>query len=127
MKMLTILMMVSLVGCAKKKLEDVVVHITSSEIDPMILDDVRATDHEVTDEYFIRKGEDIWGNCYVQRFPIVKSGESVYLRMGAKGETCAGVNCSHCAFKDGGGCECKNSLNTCNHTITRVRDILRLQ
>ncbi len=40
------------------------------------------------------------------------------------GESCSGVKCEHCAFKKGGGCECKSGTGSfgtgsCDHTVTR--------
>lgn len=49
----------------------------------------------------------------------------LYLRAGGTTEKCSGKNCEHCAFKDGGGCKCVNSLNICEHTIIKTSTILR--
>lgn len=43
------------------------------------------------------------------------------------GETCTGVNCSHCKVKEGGGCTCESAGNPdqtsyCNHTVSTGDD-----
>lgn len=87
----------------------------------------------VTESYFkgdklIRKGQSESGNCYISRTDVYhdKENQVSYLKLGGITETCSGQNCSHCAFKRAGGCECKNSTNICNHTIVKNRDLFIL-
>jgi len=81
--------------------------------------------------YLYREGKTRNGDCRISRTPLVEMVDVdkvsySFMRLMGSTETCSGKNCSHCAFKKGGGCECKNSTNICEHTITRNRDILRL-
>lgn len=81
--------------------------------------------------YLLRRGFDENKNCFLSRSPLhvseIEGVNVVMLRMKGVTETCKGKGCSHCAFKDGGGCECKGSTNTCEHIITRNIDILKLE
>ena len=62
--------------------------------------------------------------CQVFRTEVIPIDGAMFMRLNGKGESCTGKNCSHCAFKKTGGCECKNSLNICEHTITRNSAVL---
>lgn len=77
--------------------------------------------------HLVREGHDPkTKDCRISRTEIEPS-ESGYLFMRISGvtETCSGKNCSHCDFKQGGGCSCVNSTNICEHTITRNSEMLR--
>ena len=120
----------ALLSCKTTKVEDVLVsadEVTFEEIKGGELLDQEIEYVNDRKAWFIRKGKTPDGNCIVERYPLMPIDDMLFMRMGGKGEKCTGVNCSHCAFKSGGGCECKNSLNTCNHEITRIRDLIRLR
>lgn len=44
---------------------------------------------------------------------------------GLTAESCSGVNCSHCVFKEGGGCDCQKTGDImgespyCNHSVSK--------
>lgn len=78
--------------------------------------------------YHYREGESRKGDCRISRTPVDKADGFVFMRMNGATETCSGVTCEHCAFKDTGGCTCKNiAQGICTHTITRNKDLLRLR
>lgn len=82
--------------------------------------------------YLVREGENDKGDCRTTRSELdeVKNGSDefvVYMRMGGVTESCSGDGCSYCAFKASGGCECKNSTNTCNHTVSRNHGLFILK
>jgi len=84
-------------------------------------------DEQTKKTYLIREGHYKGKDCRISRTELVDTGTIILLRMPGITETCSGKNCSHCSFKDGGGCNCQNSLNICEHTITKNRDLLRLR
>ncbi|SEP77488.1 hypothetical protein [Neolewinella agarilytica] len=65
------------------------------------------------------------GQKLAMRFTTESRGNEIHLFLAKSlGESCSGVNCSLCAFKDGGGCTCKKAIDLlkpagCNHTITK--------
>ena len=86
----------------------------------------------VHDAYFIQgRGVDNEGNNVLFRQEIelkkLKDGSQVInFRPDPDpiGETCTGVNCSHCSFADEGGCDCNQGIDPtkpagCNHKITK--------
>lgn len=73
--------------------------------------------------YLQGNGKDKKSNNVVFRIKF-KEFESNTLSTALEGESCTGVNCEECAFKKGGGCECKRGVGafgvgSCNHTVTR--------
>lgn len=76
---------------------------------------------------FYRVGKDKDGNCILTRTQLERMADVLVYRMSGVTETCKGKDCSYCGFKTSGGCECRNSLNTCEHTITRNRDLMALR
>ncbi len=81
--------------------------------------------------YFYRKGYDRKKNCIISRTPLDvrpidgKDTIAYMMRMRGVTETCSGDGCSHCAFKDTGGCVCKKFSGTCNHTISKNTELLK--
>lgn len=77
--------------------------------------------------FYIRKGRTPEKDCRTSRTEVEEVDDFLMMRLNGVTETCSGKNCSHCAFKDGGGCTCKNiGQGICSHTITKNRDILKL-
>jgi hypothetical protein len=88
-------------------------------------DKTKVESYDLKGDYLIRHGKAKSKDCWISRSEVVLRSGLLFLKPGGVSETCKGKNCSHCGFKDSGGCECKNSLNTCEHTITRNRDFIR--
>ena len=61
-------------------------------------------------------------DCRIRRTELTLTGEDLRPLSPGLTETCAGRGCSHCVFKERGGCKCKNSVNICEHTISRYTD-----
>jgi hypothetical protein len=77
---------------------------------------------EKNEIYLYREGHTAKRDCVISRTPVDSVDGFLVVNMRAQGtETCSGNGCDTCAFKDSGGCTCKTSTNTCNHTITRNR------
>lgn len=79
------------------------------------------------DTYYLFAKDCSEENCVIMRVSLEVLDGDLYLNKNvAMGETCDGEPCSHCSFKDGGGCECHDIGNTgnptgrCNHTITKL-------
>jgi len=68
------------------------------------------------------------GQTLVMRFTTAVNDGNIHLVTAKSlGESCSGINCSKCAFKTGGGCECKKTIDWtkpagCNHTVTKPDD-----
>ena len=78
--------------------------------------------------YHYREGSTRKGDCRISKTPIDTKDGFTFMRMNGVTETCSGVSCEHCAFKDTGGCTCKNiGQGVCTHTISKNRDLLRLR
>ncbi len=63
-------------------------------------------------------------DCRIRRTELVLRGAELRPLPPGLTETCVGKGCSHCVFKERGGCKCKNSINICEHTISRYTDEL---
>ena len=129
MKVLVMFFVIFSVSCTTPgKISDVIV--SPSLLNTSFDNGVEVSDASVVTEdkttYLYRKGKSKDGNCIVSRTPLIDVNGEYMMRMKGTTETCSGKNCSYCAFKTTGGCECKNSLNSCEHTISRNRDILKL-
>jgi len=115
-------------SCVPKDLNDVLVEpsiIEAYEVKNQVIDKVEILE-EGGNKYLYRRGEDNKGNCILTRTLLVQTDGLVFMRRMGNTETCTGKNCSFCAFKTTGGCECKNSLNTCEHTITKNTNVFKL-
>lgn len=94
--------------------------------------DLNPTTAEITygnDTYYLFGKDCSEENCVIMRISLEVFEGDLYLNKNvAMGETCTGEPCSHCSFKDGGGCQCNdthpngnpNAGRTCNHTITKL-------
>lgn len=94
------------------------------------VDDLKLTLERMSNNkvYLMFEGHDKDKNCLLSRTEVfVPDGQKkvFQLRLGATTESCKGKNCEHCKFKTSGGCECVNSLNTCEHTIIKTGQFLR--
>ena len=71
------------------------------------------------------KGKD----CRLSRTEITEGVPDLkisFMRAGGITESCSGISCEHCAFRDGGGCTCKNiGQGVCTHTITKIIDQIK--
>lgn len=133
--LLAVAMMVGLVQgcktCEPKEAEKLVV--VHQSILKQTFDDGTKVDSQGVEKdadgklYYMRKGTTQGKDCRVSRTEVSSEDGMLLMRMQGTTETCSGKSCSHCAFKTGGGCECKNSLNTCEHTISRNRDLLLMR
>ena len=129
MKFLAIIFVMFSASCTTPgKITDIIV--SPSLLNTTFDNGVEVSDATVVTEgettYLYRKGKSPEGNCIVSRTPLIDANGQYMMRINGLTETCTGKNCSYCAFKTTGGCECKNSLNLCEHTISRNRDILKL-
>jgi hypothetical protein len=61
-------------------------------------------------------------DCRMRRFELKLTGKELRPVPPGVTETCTGKGCSHCVFKTRGGCKCKNSVNICEHTISRYNE-----
>lgn len=79
-------------------------------------------------KFYIRHGMDgDKKNCHISRTPVEDYQGVLMMKFNGMTESCTGDHCSYCDFKSSGGCECKNSTGTCNHTVTRNSDLLKVQ
>ena len=119
-----------LVSCKTTKIEDVLIKhndVTFETLKGGELVDQYVENVSERKAWLYRKGHSPEGNCIVERYPLTRIDDKLFMQVGGKGEKCSGKNCTHCAFKKGGGCECKNSLNICEHEITRIKDLILIQ
>lgn len=118
----------TLLGCETTR-KDPLVPMLSIIMKTSFADGTKVTKAWTDDDYYYRKGVTEKGDCRLSRTPIVETGDDfVFMRINGVTESCSGTSCEHCAFKKGGGCECKNVLQgVCTHTITRNRDLMRLR
>ncbi len=87
-------------------------------------------DLELNKEFINVFGYDSDGNSVAYRqevTSVIKDDGSIILNFveNGIGETCTGVNCSHCEIKEGGGCDCKQAgdpdpskATYCNHKVS---------
>jgi len=137
MKYVLALLIVLTIGCKKEAEKDkpcepeVVAVVTDHTLLPNFADGTKVESQTTVEQdgqlYFVRKGHTRSKDCRISRTPVQQDGNLVMMRMNGTTETCSGKNCSHCSFKTGGGCDCVNSLNLCEHTITKNRDLFRLR
>ncbi len=81
---------------------------------------------EVLNKHFINiNAETTSGENIALRQEVLLSSDEKIITFpkDGRGETCAGVNCSHCVIKSGGGCDCTQAgdpdkTSYCNHTVT---------
>lgn len=89
-----------------------------------------AKDEETGDYFVAGQGKEKNGNDIVFRAKVTVTTTTTSLRIDfgivLQAESCAGVNCSLCAFAKKGGCECKRTGHTgdtgfghCNHVISK--------
>jgi hypothetical protein len=125
MKLLLLVFM--LVGCKQ------ILVVASDEVFPSRFPNGTKVDYKGRSEidgkiYYVRKGHDKNDDCIVTRTPIFVEEGLLVFKMAGNTETCSGKDCAHCKFKSTGGCECKNmGQGICSHTITRNRDLFRME
>ena len=78
--------------------------------------------------FFYREGRTAEGDCRITRTPTKIKDGLLFMRLAGATESCSGITCEHCAFRKSGGCECKNiGQGVCTHTISKNRDLFRLE
>ncbi|RYG28966.1 MAG: hypothetical protein EOO01_38935 [Chitinophagaceae bacterium] len=90
------------------------------------LDSFAIASYEYTDsiDYFLEGFGSNGSNSRAARINLDVDGSSnmkLLVSMQMMGESCNGDPCSHCYFKQGGGCGCKNAkgFERCNHNISK--------
>jgi len=79
-------------------------------------------------DYYYREGATRDKNCRLSRTPVKEIDGLIFMRLNGVSESCSGITCEHCTFPKTGGCKCKNiGQGVCKHTITKNRDMLRIE
>lgn len=79
--------------------------------------------------FIVADGVDKAGNSVNFRQEVIltkaksNDGEILTINSSQRGESCSGVNCTHCKVKEGGGCNClgagdPSEVSYCNHKVT---------
>ena len=84
---------------------------------------------EILEKHFINvTGEDASGQlvAFRQEVKVDNKNNIITFPKDGRGESCAGVNCTNCIIKSGGGCKCSaagipSEPSYCNHTVTNPK------
>ncbi len=125
--LIPLLLLIGLIGCEKQCPEPEVMF-PAAMLPKTFKDGTKVDKVYVEDEYLYREGHTSEKDCRLSRTKVELVEKHLMFRMSGVTESCSGTTCTHCEFKDGGGCNCKNiAQGICTHTITKNREILRLR
>lgn len=124
MKLLIMMLFALVVSCQHDCKDQELIYVDESMLSDTFHDGSTVDEVNVYGNNLYRHSE-LGMGCTISRTRLVERDGLMYMRRNGTTETCKGNGCSHCAFKSGGGCECKNSTNSCDHIISKNSDILR--
>jgi len=79
------------------------------------------TDVKTGKAFLVQKGHNKSnGDCRLTRMELIKGESGLNPVLDGIFETCWGKDCSHCVFKEEGGCKCIKDNHICEHIITRT-------